>query len=660
MIFLLGIGGALIFAQTSEPSPIKKIQSSGQLAYRDLTVNTPEQQVKDNTLNILRSPHVQNILSDKLGLTALQVQEILDHNLKLERSESGTITLEYLDAATEEDAIAMLEVFMNAIIEESRIINANQLVNRIAKLETSRTDAQRELATAEKALYRFLSGAEGTKLLTIQDGSIRNEINQSQQQQRELQVSLEKLQGQIDSISKRLGLTPQQAYNAAALSADPVLSNVHGEMLVIESEIKLREKDLRPDHPTMITLNRKLKAQEKIAQQRAKEVLGSYNSRPAQLRKESSLDPGRQELANNLVNLQTQKAGINRQLKALEQTAKDLRSQYAKYPDHQLQKTRLTQEVAAKKALYDNIETTLVNAKAQETAITSSYAIARSPIVTEVKSLELDPSNRYLIWLTGGGVGLVSAMGILSLSVNPEESLLTSKETRELLAAKNIPLLGNIPFVHCFNIDGHKTGILGDPNSEFIDFYEKVRINLRRKTDDDCKIVAVTSIEAKEGKTLTAYNLAIAYANAGQKTLIIEANMRSRSQSNLLKVSLDNDSEAEPLQYFSQNQSTIRLVPIIVNLYLLPSPGELNQVPAILESEEFRLLIEEAKERFDVIIIDTPPLAKCSDALLLESFTDGIILVNQPGMVTRNTVTETLDSFVESDSSLLGVVINHP
>ena len=71
-------------------------------------------------------------------------------------------------------------------------------------------------------------------------------------------------------------------------------------------------------------------------------------------------------------------------------------------------------------------------------------------------------------------------------------------------------------------------------------------------------------------------------------------------------------------------------------------------------------MIEDAKERFDFIVIDTPALAKFNDVLLLESFTDGIVLVNKPGIAQATTIEETLDSFIESNISLLGVVINNP
>ena len=621
----------------------------------------------DRHSNILLSPQVQNTIRNKLGLTEFQLKKILSNNLEFKLPEYGNsqlITLEYVDAPTEKEAIAMLEVFMTAIIEESRRINAEQLVSRIATLETRLATTQQELTTAEKSLYRFLSGDEGTTLLTMQNGSLLTEITVSQQQQRELQISLEKLQGQIDSLVKRLGLNPEQAYTAAALSADPILVNLRTEMLEFESEIKLREKDLRRDHPTMINLHKKLTAKEKIAQQRANEVLGdngSYNSHPSKLRQEISLDPARRELAKNLVSLQTEKEGILRQLTALRQTEKKLQSQYAEYPDHQIQETRLSQELENKKVLYENIVTALVTARAEEAEITSNYAIAQSPIVEEVNSINIASNNRYLILLTGGGVGLVSAAGmLLLLTTSSDKSWLTAREIKELLIAKNLPLLGNIPFVRCFDLEGKESAIIADPNSEFINFYQKVWLNLRRQTNNHIKIVAVTSIEAREGKTLTAYNLAIAAANAGKRTLIIEADLRSPSHSHLVKVAADHQAKTEPFKYLSQYQETIRPVPIITNLYLLPSPGQLYQAPAILESQEFKRLMEDAKERFDFVVIDTPALAKFNDVLLLESFIDGIVLVNKPGIAKATTIEETLDSFIESNISLLGVVINNP
>jgi Mrp family chromosome partitioning ATPase len=112
------------------------------------------------------------------------------------------------------------------------------------------------------------------------------------------------------------------------------------------------------------------------------------------------------------------------------------------------------------------------------------------------------------------------------------------------------------------------------------------------------------------------------------------------------------------LHYYAARGDAIRLVPTIENLYILPSPGPLRQVAAILESSELRRLLEDARGRFDLVVIDSPSLSKCNDALLLQSLTDGMVLVTRPGLTKNSMLTESIDKFSEEELPLLGVVIN--
>jgi capsular exopolysaccharide synthesis family protein len=172
-------------------------------------------------------------------------------------------------------------------------------------------------------------------------------------------------------------------------------------------------------------------------------------------------------------------------------------------------------------------------------------------------------------------------------------------------------------------------------------------------------VVLITSTVSGEGKTVSAYNLAIASARAGKRTLLIEANLRSPSAASVLNVAPDPASQEEPLQYYGHLNDCIRLVPEIENLYILPSPGPQRQAAAILESSEMRRMLEDVRGRFDLVILDTPALSRYNDALLLEGQTDGMVLVTRPGYTEEGLLTEAVEQFLESDDvQFLGAVIN--
>jgi Mrp family chromosome partitioning ATPase len=144
---------------------------------------------------------------------------------------------------------------------------------------------------------------------------------------------------------------------------------------------------------------------------------------------------------------------------------------------------------------------------------------------------------------------------------------------REALVSRDILLLGQLPIVR--NLEGEEIEpILADANANYLPYYERLRSTLRRiGSGEMVKVVIVTSITGGEGKTATAYNLAIASALAGRRTLLVEGDLRSPSKAEEIGVIPYPNSFREPLLYYGAKSKSIRLAPNIENLSILPSPG---------------------------------------------------------------------------------------
>ncbi|MCZ0904060.1 CpsD/CapB family tyrosine-protein kinase, partial [Microcoleus sp. HI-ES] len=190
--------------------------------------------------------------------------------------------------------------------------------------------------------------------------------------------------------------------------------------------------------------------------------------------------------------------------------------------------------------------------------------------------------------------------------------------------------------------------------------------NLRRIGNKPVKVVLLTSAAPLEGKSFSAYNLAIASARSGKRTLLIEADLRSPSNVESLKIAADPLATVEPLHYYGNISECVLLVPEVENLYVVPSPGFLRQASAVLESSEMRRLFEDVRNRFDFVVVDSPALSECNDALTLEPYTDGMILVARPGYTLSSMLSEAADQLLESEEDeshksgprLLGAIIN--
>jgi len=683
-VFLVCLGGSVIFALLPDPEkPPTFYRAVGQLAYRVpppafTSIGTQlQEQGRAIDRDLLLSPRVLVNAAKKLQFNQEQIVKIRDQDLKItfpgevegqknnsnrptETDQPQEMLLE-LTADSQAKAELILETLMKEMVEYSRWLNTSQLRARIEALSVRLNEVQKDLTRAEEKFYRYIS-TQGSDLLAIQDGSLFTAITSSQQQQREIRLELQGIQGQINSLSKQLDLTPDQAYTSSALSADPIIASIRAQILGTEAQLERLQKDLRPEHPTVAKLRKEQQVNESLLQKRAAEVIGKdgilTDLPSSRIRQQSNLDATRQQLAAQLVTLQTQREGLMKQLESLVTQEQQLRSQYEKFPDKQLQQARLTQAVAFQRGIYENILNALVDAQAAEAETVGSLTVAQPPVAQPIEQV-FNRKNRTLILLVGAGLGTLAGLGTILLLAVIDDRLHSPQELREALVSRDILLLGQLPIVR--NLEGEEIDpILADANANYLPYYERLRSTLRLVGGGEtAKVVVVTSITGGEGKTATAYNLAIAASLAGRRTLLVEGDLRSLSKAEEIGVTPDPNSFREPLLYYGAKSKSIRLAPNIENLSILPSPGPQKQAAAIIESSELQLILKDSRGRFDLVIVDTPSLSSCNDALLLEELADGIILVTRQAITRSSLLSEATDQLTEAEVKILGAVINY-
>lgn len=677
-VFLVCLGGSVIFAFLPDPEkPPTFYRAVGQLAYRvpppafTSTGTQLQEQGRAIDRDLLLSPRVLVNAAKKLQFNQEQMVKIRDQDLKItfpgeaegqkNNSDQPQEVLLELTADSQSKAELILETLMKEMVEYSRWLNTSQLRARIEALSVRLNEVQKDLTRAEEKFYRYIS-TQGSDLLAIQDGSLFTAITSSQQQQREIRLELQGIQGQINSLSEQLDLTPDQAYTSSALSADPIIASIRAQILDTETQLERLQKDLRPEHPTVAKLRKQQEVNESLLQKRAAEVIGKdgilTDLPSSRIRQQSNLDATRQQLAAQLVTLQTQREGLMKQLESLVTQEQQLRSQYEKFPDKQLQQARLTQAVAFQRGIYENILNALVDAQAAEAETVGSLTVAQPPVAQPIEQV-FNRKNRTLILLVGAGLGTLAGLGTILLLAVIDDRLHSPQELREALVSRDILLLGQLPIVR--NLEGEEIEpILADANANYLPYYERLRSTLRLVGGGETvKVVVVTSITGGEGKTATAYNLAIAAALAGRRTLLVEGDLRSPSKAEEIGVTPDPNSFREPLLYYGAKSKSIRLAPNIENLSILPSPGPQKQAAAIIESSELQLILKDSRGRFDLVIVDTPSLSSCNDALLLEELADGIILVTRQGITRSSLLSEATDQLTEAEVKILGAVINY-
>ncbi|MFQ4145971.1 polysaccharide biosynthesis tyrosine autokinase [Chlorogloeopsis sp. ULAP02] len=664
--FTLVVAGSMVVAM--QPEPPASYVANGALTYTSppvffsTTGSEILQQGQELSQEVLLSDQIietvaaqVNVKPQKVGLN---VALSLPKKSKTGELESTILELKYKDS-DKKRAQEIVQLLMETMVKLSGEINTGRLKAIIKKINDRLPPTKRELEVAEKRLEQY-DRIQGPAILAAENGSLLAGITSSQTQQRQIQLTLAGIDAQIRSLQAKLGLTVNQAYVSSALSADPIIASLRSQIYQVETQIEVYRRDFRPQHPTMIQLRRQKEAYEKLLQQRATEVVGG-GGRAAPLggttdiRTQINLDPSRQLLANQLVTLQTQRETLQQQLSSLIKEEAQLRQEYALIPNKQLERSRLEQEVLLKKAVYDKMQAKLSDAQTAEAETVSSLSIARAPLViANVKP----PKSVFATIAVGGFLGLIVGGGVIFLLGSLEGTFKTKEDIRNSLKQREVTVLGELPLMAFENLSPDDLSLVLSLDSPYLEFYEKFRSNLRRIGGKNLKVVMIASTSSLEGKTVSAYNLGIASARAGKRTLIIETDLRSPSRSQSLKVTLDADANLEPLHYYGSLSECIHLVPNVENLYIVPSPGPVRQPAAILESSELRRLIADARERYDFVILDTNSINFSNDALLIQHYSDGIVLVTRPNHTQENILGETIDELVESELGLVGAIIN--
>jgi capsular exopolysaccharide synthesis family protein len=173
------------------------------------------------------------------------------------------------------------------------------------------------------------------------------------------------------------------------------------------------------------------------------------------------------------------------------------------------------------------------------------------------------------------------------------------------------------------------------------------------------QVILVTSALPREGKTTAAANLAVTLAQLGDRTLLIDADLRKPGVGRLLNL---NGNKYAGLSSYLAGVSSLDLVtvqhPAIPNLSAIPT-GPLPPNPAdLLSSHRFADAITELRTKFKFIVIDTPPVMAATDAVILSVKADGVVMVVRSGETPKEAFSRTRDLLMSVNCRLLGVVLN--
>ena len=330
----------------------------------------------------------------------------------------------------------------------------------------------------------------------------------------------------------------------------------------------------------------------------------------------------------------------------------------------------LKREAEANKALYDSLQTKLKEAQISSGLKSSNIWIVDPAMIPTTPSRPAKTRNIALAFL----VGLVGGIGFALLREYLDNTVKTPDDVETLA---RLPSLAVVPAFGQGAKEAKRNGYFGMasgnghdkrielvaqhlPKSQMSEAFRALRTALLlSQPDHPPQAILVTSALPREGKTTAAANLAVTLAQLGDRTILVDADLRKPGVARLLNLG---SGKYAGLSSYLAGVSSLDLVtvphPTIPNLAAIPT-GPLPPNPAdLLSSNRLSDAITELRKSFKFIVIDSPPIMAATDAVILSVQADGVLLVVRSGETPKEAFTRTRDLLVSVKCHLLGVVLN--
>lgn len=595
-----------------------------------------------------------NSLRSKLSISRLQQTKILE--------------VRYQDSDPEKIKFILEQVaqgYMNYSLSEQQTSTRQgiQFVEeQLPKLQ-GRVDSLQQKLQQFRQKNNLVDPDSQGQLLTTRVSGIVQERQDTQTQLDEARILARQLQSQL----RELGLSPQQAIAASALSEAPRYQELLNQLTEIESQIASESARFTEQSPTIQALREKQQNLLPLLSQEAGTVLGANAAavpeNPASLASPSSLrltlTQQLVETTNHINMLEVRAGAIAKAEQVMSYQLKNLAVVARQYTDLQRELKVATESLNRFLAVRETLQIEAAQ-KTLPWQLIADPQQPQSPISPNV------PRGLAL----GTIAGLLAGAGAGFLAEKLDKVFHSAEELKE---GTGLAILGTIPFHKPFKKQSKpaKTAKHSAPPisivsqsayryhaSPFLEAFRSLQTNLQFiSPDEPIRSLVISSAVPAEGKSTTATFMAQAAAAMGQRVLLVDADLR-RPQVHVMTDLPNVWGLSHVISSEINVKDVIQPSPLEENLFVLTA-GQIPPDPTrLLCSQKMHNLVESFQEMFDLVIFDTPPMLGLADARLLAAHTDGILLVVGLGRTDRKVLIQLLSGLKTSHAKVLGVVAN--
>ena len=612
---------------------------------------------------------------DTTRVTSLRLADRIRNLMNIERFERDTdiLTISYRRPSPIE-AKELVNITMDTYTELSSAQRRVAANSALTFLENEKNQVEERLRSSEESLREYMTR---TNLVQI-DGQTSALINRMA----ELESQLQQVQVQRVAINSSIESYESQLERIRPGLADQLSENVSGQIeraqfrlaeLQIERTLFIQGNSALRDNPELepqfVQLENEIRSIRDEIRDLTNNLLSADDSDIyiGFLDQEDGGVTSRiVELRRNIIERRIEESQLNAQEEALQQRLSNENMFFDTLPNNMIELARLQRDAQINEELFKTIST-----QYQETQLweQTQYGSGR---VMDYAILPLEPvsPNKLLFLLVGFIFG-----GILSVGgVFAKETFSQSIEGTTQLKATGYPLLSVIPNIRKTiqnNFDGKEFiavkekeistswTVLLDNLSPLSEAYRRVYNNIVfSDPDKHYKTILITSPKQSEGKSTLSINLAVTLAEAGNRVLLIDADLRRPNIHRLTGEALINGVSELFYDKITAEQATKKSV--APGLQIMTAGRKVSNPVAIIQSRKFASILRDLKASYDHIVIDTPPYGVITDsAPLIQRVSDGVVVVTKFGNTQENELNHTIENLEMIQANILGTVLTN-
>jgi exopolysaccharide transport family protein len=485
-------------------------------------------------------------------------------------------------------------------------------------------DLKGKVERADEALQAF-----GSKHNII---SLDEKENVTMQRLTDLNETLTKAESERMAKEALYKQTKDRTFDSLpSILENKLIMDLKQAYIQLEAQYMKLSETYKPEYPEMVRLKQQMQAiQKRIDGELAKIIAAIKNDYESSLRKEA----------------------------LLRQAFEEQKARVIEMKDKAIQYNILKREADTNKELYKGLLQRMKEAGVSAGIMASNIQVVDQ---AELPARPYKP-NKQLNLLLAAVVGLFLGVGLAFFLEYLDNTVKTPEDVEQLI---QLPSFGMVPEISYERRRRVESGTsypvelitFGHPKSMLSEAYRNIRTSILLSfSERPPKRIAISSPNPAEGKTTTVINTAIALSQTGVQVLLIDADMRKPRIHKIFR----EENGAGLSNFLSGNAALDSVIKKsdIPNLYYIPS-GPIPPNPSeLIGSKLFKNMMESLGERFDHIVLDSPPVLGFADAIILSTSVEGVILVVSGGKTPRETLQRAKEALHQVNAKILGVVIN--